>query len=274
MLNFLKNRVEERFVNFKKDEPIAVFLDRSDALFYSQYHSLYNLERVNCVIPPDFKYEDENFHNLSMVRILLKKPPFENDNSSEVELWCSDGFAESAIFAYAYHTEINGGTKENFEIEMTSVDFFDFNNDDYNGAIKKATSSQMITQILSCVNQNNYELVRALLEYCYEGEIYDLESLQKMEIASFSIPETGAIYCEEQKIELAERKLHGISAIERFNPCGEQANAYYQRLLSQAKTDSERKTALILLCVIRKFDLCFPTFAYEMITNGVAVPNP
>ena len=131
MLSFLHHKLVQRFVNFKGDEPTAVFFDRSDAFFYSQYYPLYGLEEVDCVVLPSCGFEDEGAHDLSAVRILLKMTPSEEDPRTQAELWCADGLAEAFLYAYAYHLS-KGGSKENFEASCTQLDLFTFG-DDYDG---------------------------------------------------------------------------------------------------------------------------------------------
>ena len=186
MLNFLKKGVEKRWVNFKGDEPVAVFFDKTDAFFYMQYHPLYCLDEINCVFLPRSGYVDKENDELSIVRIILKRAQGENSAKNEVELWCSGSFAEGAIYAYAYHVCKNGGSINDFEVEMTVIDLFDFNDENYTGDIKRATVLPMIKNILSCVNENNYQLACYLLEYCYEGQIYDLDGLIESERKSFT----------------------------------------------------------------------------------------
>ena len=157
MLKFLENCIEKRYVTFQGDEAVAVFLDRSDAFLYSQDHPLYGLEEVNCIIPPPFVYEDEKDHDILMVRILLKKVPTENDPRTQVELWCSDGLDDALIYAYFYHVCVNGGNKDNFDVELTAIDFFNiYNRERYDGDVKKAYATPFLTEILSHINKNNY----------------------------------------------------------------------------------------------------------------------
>ena len=271
MLQFLQYKTEKRYVNFKNNEPLALFLDRSDAMFYSQYYPLYGMEEVQCVILPPCGYEDESDHDLSAVRILLKKTPTEEDPRTQAELWCSDGLAEAFLYAYAYHTAC-GGKKENFEATLTSVDFFAFD-DDYDGNVQKVPSTPFLTDILSHANENNYPLALALLELCISHGIQDTDGLLKVERGSFTYPDRY-VADEDEQIAIIEPQAHYYLVYELFTEYGFQANGCYEQLYKAAKNNRERKTALILLYMIRSYPLCFPTLAYEMIINEEYIPHP
>ena len=271
MLSFLKHKHVQRYVNFKGDEPVAIFSDSSDAFMYSQYYPLYGLEEVDCVVLPSCGYEDESDHDVSAVRILLKMLPSEEDPRTQAELWCCDGLAEAFLYAYAYHLS-KGGSKDNFEASCTSVDLFTFD-DDYDGNIQKRNSSPFLTEILSHVNENNYPLALSLLELCLLHDVNSLEDLANVERKSFTYPE-GYLSSEEEQIKVIEPQAHYYLAYERFTEYGFQANRCYEELYKAATTNRERKKALILLYVIRGYTLCFPTLAYDILINEETIPQP
>ena len=271
MLSFLHHKLVQRFVNFKGDEPTAVFSDRSDAFFYSQYYPLYGLEEVDCVVLPSCGFEDEGTHDLSAVRILLKMTPSEEDPRTQAELWCADGLAEAFLYAYAYHLS-KGGSKENFEASCTQLALFTFG-DDYDENVQKRHSTPFLTEILSHVNKNNYPLALALLELCLSHDVESLDDLTKVERKSFTYDEEY-LSNEDEQIKRIEPQAHYYLAFEQFTEYGFKANRLYEELYKDAKTNRERKKALILLYVIRGYTLCFPTLAYDILINDEPIPTP
>ena len=271
MLRFLKHKLIQRYVNFKGDEPIAIFSDRSDAFMYSQYYPLYGLEEVDCVVLPPCGYEEESDHDLSAVRILLKVTPTEEDPCIQAELWCSDGLAEAFLYAYAYHLS-KGGNKDNFEASCTSVDLFAFDNE-YDGNIQKRNSSPFLTELLSHVNENNYPLALSLLELCLLHDVHSMDELAQVERNSFTYDE---VYLADEgaQIKTIEPQAHYYLACERFTDYGFKANRCYEELYKRAKNNRERKKALLLLYVIRGYTLCFPTLAYDILINEETIPQP
>ena len=271
MLQFLQQKSVKRYVNFKGDEPVAIFLDKTDALFYSQYYPLYGLEEVDCAILHDCGYEDECDHELCAVRILLKKTPTEQDARTQVELWCCDGLEEALLYAYARHVAF-GGSKENFDATLTSVNLFHFE-DDYDGSAKQIHSTPFLTEILSHVNANNYPLALSLLELCLLTNTQSIEDLKKAEQDSFTFSGQYVEDAEEQ-IKIIQPKAYYYLAYDLFTDYGFRADGLYKKLYEEATTIQDKKKALILLFVIRNYTLCFPTLAYEMVISEEKIPHP
>ena len=274
MLNFLQYEIEQRYVCFKDDEPTAAFLDKSDAFLYSQYYPLYGLEEVDCLIPPPDKFEDmEEKHDSRMVRILLRKKPTECDPRTQVEIWYSDSLAKAAVYAYIHHTCKFGGSANDFEMELTEIEFFEFANDNYKPNLKKVRTSPLITEVLSHVNETNYDLVVSFLEFCFYTKSYDMERLQERERASFTY-NGNYVESEDEQLEIVNRIRHGFISFEIFNDYGLTAYDYFKKWIHNAKDKREKKKGLVMLFLVLGYELYFPTFVYELIINDEVPPLP